>query len=78
MRGLNLLRSSRLRARIFPSLNKIWPEVGSINLRIAFPAVVLPQPLSPTNPSVSPLRMEKVMPSTARIGSLSEEKSFSL
>ena len=31
-----------------------WPAVGSIRRRIRRPRVVLPQPLSPTTPSVSP------------------------
>ena len=41
------------------------PAVGSIS-RVTSRAVVdLPQPLSPTRPSVSPRRMWKSMPSTA-------------
>ena len=43
----------------------IEPEVGSIRRSTARPAVVLPQPLSPTSPSVSPTPMAKLMPSTA-------------
>src|SRR5579875_1460079 len=45
---------------------RISPAVGSINLRIALPAVDLPQPDSPTSPRVSPAAMSKEMPSTAR------------
>ena len=41
------------------------PEVGSIRRSTARPAVVLPQPLSPTRPNVSPTPIEKLMPSTA-------------
>src|SRR5436309_1328903 len=46
-------------------LTRTSPEVGSISFRIALPAVDLPQPLSPTRPSVSPSAMSKEMPSTA-------------
>src|SRR5215468_9023386 len=41
------------------------PEVGSIRRSTARPAVVLPQPDSPTRPSVSPTPMVKLTPSTA-------------
>jgi hypothetical protein len=41
------------------------PEVGSINLRIDRPVVDLPQPDSPTSPSVSPGMMSKLTSSTA-------------
>ena len=41
------------------------PLVGSIRRRMTRPVVVLPQPDSPTRPSVSPRRMLKEMPSTA-------------
>ena len=44
----------------------IEPDVGSISLMIVRPSVVLPQPDSPTTPSVSPLRTERSTPSTAR------------
>ena len=43
----------------------IDPSVGSVSRSTARPAVVLPQPLSPTRPSVSPDLMEKLIPSTA-------------
>ena len=36
-----------------------------ISRRIARPSVVLPEPDSPTTPSVSPLRISMLMPSTA-------------
>ena len=41
------------------------PAVGSISFRIAFPAVDLPHPLSPTRPRVSPSAMSNEIPSTA-------------
>src|ERR1700674_2466158 len=41
------------------------PAVGSISRRIARPTVDLPQPDSPTRPSVSPSAIEKLTPSTA-------------
>jgi len=43
----------------------ILPEVGSTNFRIVRPAVVLPQPDSPTRPMVSPAFNSNEMPSTA-------------
>ena len=43
----------------------IEPEVGSTRRMAARPAVVLPQPDSPTRPSVSPAFTVKVTPSTA-------------
>ena len=45
--------------------NMTFPEVGSISLRIARPVVVLPHPLSPTSPIVSPFFRVKEIPSTA-------------
>ena len=42
------------------------PPVGSISRRMSRPTVVLPQPDSPTSPSVSPARTSKSTPSTAR------------
>src|SRR5262245_55111323 len=41
------------------------PAVGSVRPTIARPTVDLPQPLSPTRPSVSPRRIAKLTPSTA-------------
>ncbi len=41
------------------------PSVGSISRRTVRPTVDLPQPDSPTRPSVSPRRIEKLTPSTA-------------
>src|SRR6266496_990726 len=41
------------------------PEVGSVSRTIARPRVVLPQPLSPTSPSVSRASIENVTSSTA-------------
>src|SRR5262245_62204873 len=42
------------------------PELGAISFMIIRPVVLLPHPDSPTSPTVSPRRMSKVMPSTAR------------
>ena len=47
-------------------LNTMSPEVGSSSLVITRPVVDLPQPDSPTSPSVSPALTEKETPSTAR------------
>ena len=44
----------------------IEPAVGSISLMIVRPSVVLPQPDSPTTPSVSPFLTVRSTPSTAR------------
>ena len=57
-----LLRRMRLMSR--PS-NRIWPAVGRSSRRMQRPVVVLPQPLSPTRPSVSPRLIVKSTPSTA-------------
>src|SRR5262245_34737828 len=46
--------------------NRILPDVGARSFMIIRPVVVLPQPDSPTSPTVSPRPMSKVMPSTAR------------
>ena len=51
-------------ARSIPS-NRTAPSVGSRSRIIARPVVLLPQPDSPTRPSVSPLRTSKLIPSTA-------------
>ena len=40
-----------------------------MSLMTARPSVVLPQPLSPTNPTVSPGAIEKLTSSTARTNS---------
>ena len=50
--------------RSVPS-KKTWPPVGSISRRIVRPSVDLPQPDSPTSPSVSPRRTARSTPSTA-------------
>src|SRR6516162_2063820 len=44
---------------------RISPAVGRSSRRMHLPVVVLPQPLSPTSPKVSPRRTEKLIPSTA-------------
>src|SRR5688572_22997115 len=51
------------------------PAVGSRSLRINFPVVDLPQPLSPTRPSVSPCAIEKLTSSTAWTWALTREKT---
>ncbi len=48
----------------FPA-NTTLPPVGSTSLSMARPTVVLPQPLSPTSPRVSPLLTDRLTPSTA-------------
>ena len=80
MRGLsdeygswNTACNSRRYGRISPApkpsmrrpRHSIVPEVASINLRIVLPVVDLPQPLSPTRPSVSPSAIWKLTLSTA-------------
>ena len=45
--------------------SRMVPAVGSIRRRMTRPTVVLPQPLSPTSPSVSPAPMVKLTSSTA-------------
>ncbi len=47
-----------------PSISML-PPVGSISRSTVRPTVDLPQPDSPTRPSVSPARIEKLTPSTA-------------
>ena len=44
---------------------KVVPPVNGVRRRIVRPMVVLPQPDSPTRPSVSPWRTVKLTPSTA-------------
>jgi len=54
-RGLSARLESFAISTASPLLRKrILPDVGSIRRRIVLPAVVLPQPDSPTRPSVSP------------------------
>ena len=45
--------------------NSMVPSVGSISLSIVRPAVLLPQPLSPTRPTVSPASTWRLIPLTA-------------
>src|SRR5450759_2291991 len=47
-------------------LNRTSPEVGSISRRIERPSVDFPHPDSPTRPRVSPCRIVRSTPSTAR------------
>ena len=58
-------RSPRLSAVSSVSPKRIRPEVAFSTWTMARPVVDLPQPDSPTRPSVSPWRMVKVMPATA-------------
>ena len=58
-------RSSLPSAVTFVPSNQTSPDVGSIRRRMQRPVVLLPQPDSPTTPSVSPASMSKLMPSTA-------------
>ena len=46
----------------------IRPEVGSSTPRIMLIVVVLPAPLGPMSPTISPGETEKETPSTARSG----------
>src|ERR1017187_2927304 len=50
---------------MFSPSSEISPDVGSTSRTMARPSVVLPQPLSPTRPSVSPGAMLKLTSSTA-------------
>ena len=50
---------------IFFLSKKIFPAVVCIKPKIACPVVDLPQPLSPTNPSVFPFLILKLILSTA-------------
>src|SRR5208282_4535410 len=50
---------------MFSPLSKTLPAVGSTSRTMARPSVVLPQPLSPTSPSVSPGSRLKLTSSTA-------------
>src|SRR5213594_966844 len=59
-------RSSPLPSRVTSCPSKVTlPSVGSMRRRMQRPAVVLPQPLSPTSPSTSPGITENEIPSTA-------------
>ena len=58
--GVRARKAAPLRQAMSSPSNKMLPAVGSTNFTIARPRVVLPQPLSPTKPSVSPGRMEKL------------------
>ena len=53
-------------------MNVIEPKLASIRRRMSRPVVVLPHPLSPTSPKVSPGWMANETPSTARICRLGE------
>src|SRR3990170_258941 len=53
-----------MRVSSWPS-NMTSPEVGLYSMSMTRPRVVLPQPLSPTSPSVSPRLISKLTPSTA-------------
>ena len=62
-----ILRSVSPSRRVMSSPSKvIEPAVGLYRRMIVRPVVDLPQPDSPTSPTVSPRRMSKLMSSTAR------------
>lgn len=52
----------------------IDPDVGSYSFKIVRPIVDLPQPDSPTKPSVSPWLIEKLTPLTALLSPFTREK----
>ena len=54
-----------VQARTGPGRRTDLPDVGRWSCRMQRPVVVLPQPLSPTSPSVSPRRTAKLTSSTA-------------
>src|SRR5438045_555508 len=69
-------RNERLsRVVTFLPWNQTSPDVGSMRRRIVRPVVDLPQPDSPTRPSVSPGCMSNVTSSTACTRATSREKS---
>src|SRR3954451_9129716 len=53
-----------------------FPDVGRSNDMINFASVDLPQPDSPTTPSVSPLCRVKLTPSTARTAPICRRKTM--
>ena len=59
-------RSRRDRPTSSSPTNRTDPEVGVVSCRIARHSVDLPQPDSPTSPSVSPSLRVRLTPSTAR------------
>ena len=65
IRRRTVLSSFSLKAVSSCPSKMIWPLVGFSSWRMQRPVVVFPQPDSPTRPSVSPRRMEKLTPSTA-------------
>ncbi len=66
LRRMGRSSASVISVRSLPSKQMV-PAVGFSSWRTHRPVVVFPDPDSPTNPTVSPLRMEKLMPSTALI-----------
>src|SRR5437870_9850309 len=67
-------RSERLSSVVtFCAPNQTSPEVGSMSRRVVRPVVDLPQPDSPTRPSVSPGRMSNDTSSTACTRATSRE-----
>src|SRR5262249_8495289 len=68
--------SDRLSSPVtFRPWNETSPDVGSISRRIDRPVVDLPQPDSPTSPSVSPAMMSNETSSTAWTRATSRERS---
>src|SRR6266545_7568164 len=69
-------RSDRLSSAVTFCPSKVTsPDVGSIRRRMQRPVVDLPQPDSPTRPSVSPFWIVNEMSSTAWTRATSREKS---
>ena len=74
-RQSDLQRAAIERGRRSVPSNQTSPAVGSISRRMQRPVVDLPQPDSPTRPSVSPAAMSKLTRSTACTRSSSRENS---
>src|SRR5439155_1491328 len=64
-RGDRLVEEDALRVRRERPRQRMRPPVGRSSLSTSRAVVVLPQPLSPTSPSVSPRLSAKSTPSTA-------------
>src|SRR2546427_5048278 len=73
--SLRSARSERLSSVVtFCAPNQTSPDVGSMSRRIERPVVDLPQPDSPTRPSVSPGRISNDTSSTACTRATSRER----
>src|SRR5450432_3609571 len=71
----NRRSDSRSRSMTLRPSNQISPDVGSIRRSRQRPVVDLPQPDSPTSPSVSPRMSSKLTPATACTWSVSRPNS---